>query len=123
MKTNFDRVMFGESDQASLGMVIHNSEGQVMDALSERIHKPHSTQFVELLAARRAVTFYIETSFQNSIFEGNSELLIKSLQGKGLVNSQDGHIIQDILSYVNLLQSFSFSNVNRQENAVAHVLA
>ena len=109
MKTNYDGAMFGESDQAGLGVVIRNSEGQVMVALSEKIKKPHSAQSVELLAARRAVTFCIETGFQNSIFEGNSELVIKWLRGKGLVNSQDGHIIQDILSYANSLQSFSLS--------------
>ncbi|XP_050290308.1 uncharacterized protein LOC126728547 [Quercus robur] len=114
MKTNFDGALFGESDQAGLGVVIRNSEGQVMATLLEKIQKPHSVQSVELLTARRAVTFCIETGFQNSIFEGDSELVIKSLRGKGLVNSQDGHIIKDILSYANSLQSFSFSHVSRQ---------
>ena len=104
-------------------MVIHNSEGQVMATLSEKIQKPHLVQSVELLAVGRVVTFCIETGFQNSIFEGDSELVIKSLWGKGLVNSQDGHIIQDILSYANSLQSFSFSHVSRQGNAVAYALA
>ena len=64
-----------------------------MATLSEKIQKPHLVQSVELLAVGRAFTFCIETGFQNSIFEGDSELVIKSLRGKGLVNSQDGHII------------------------------
>lgn len=123
MKTNFDGAMFGESYQASLGVVIRNSEGQVMAALSKKIHKPHSAQSVKLLAARRAVTFCIEMGFQSSIFEGDSKLVIKSLRGKRLVNSQDGNIIQDILSYANSLQSFSFSHVSQQGNAVAHALS
>ena len=123
MKTNFDGALFGESDQAGLGVVIRNSEGQVMAALSEKIQKPHSVQSVELLAARRAITFCIETGFQNSIFEGDSKLVIKLLRGMGLVKSQDGHIIKDILSYANSLQSFSFSHVSRQGNVVAHALA
>ena len=104
-------------------MVIRNFEGYLMAALLEKIQKPHSVQSVELLAVRRAVIFRIEMGFQNSIFEGDFELVIKSLRGKGLVNSQDGNIIKNILSYANSLQSFSFSHVSWQGNAVAHALA
>ena len=104
-------------------MVIRNFEGYLMAALLEKIQKPHSVQSVELLAVRRAVIFRIEMGFQNSIFEGDFELVIKSLRGKGLVNSQDGNIITNILSYANSLQSFSFSHVSWQGNAVAHALA
>ena len=123
MKSNFDGAMFGESDQEGLGVVISNFEGQVMAVLSEKIQKPHLVLSVGLLVARRVITFCIEMGFQNSIFEGDSEFIINSLWGKGSVNSQDGHIVQDILSYANSLQSFSFSHVNRQGNAIAHALA
>ena len=59
-----------------------------------------------MLAARRAVAFAIVTSFQQVVFEGDSESIIKSLRGSGMENSLDGHIIKDILSYTNSLQSF-----------------
>ena len=39
-----------------------------------------------------------------------------------MLNSLDGHLIKDILSYANSLQS-SFSHVCRQGNAVVHSLA
>ena len=47
--------MFDESDEASLGVVIHNPEGEVMAALLEKIHKPPSVLTLNLLAARQAV--------------------------------------------------------------------
>ena len=43
MKINFDGAMFGESDEAGLGVVIQNSKGEVLVALFEKIQKPTVT--------------------------------------------------------------------------------
>ena len=40
MKINFDGALFGESDCVGLGVVICNSNGKVLAALSEKITKP-----------------------------------------------------------------------------------
>ena len=40
MKINFDGALFGESDCTRIDVVIQNSEGVVMAALSEKIVKP-----------------------------------------------------------------------------------
>ena len=61
MKINFDGAWFRESDKASLGVVIQNGEGQVLAALFEQIVKPPTVEILELLAARRAVTFAAES--------------------------------------------------------------
>ena len=115
--------MFDESDEASLGVVIRNSEGQVMVALSEKIKKPPSVMALELLATRRAAILVSETGFQQSCFEGDSEVVVKSLGGCGMEKSVVGHILKDTLSYVSLLKNYSFFHVNRQGNAVTHALA
>ena len=115
--------MFDESDEAGLGVVIQNSKGQVMVALSEKIKKPPSVMALELLAARRAAILVSETGFQQSCFEGDSEVIVKSLVGCGMEKSAVGHILKDTLSYVSLLKNYSFSHVNRQGNAIAHALA
>ena len=78
-KTNFDRALFNESDEASLGIVIQNSEGQVMATLLEKIKKPPSVVTLDLLAARRAAAFVSKTGFQQSCFESDTEIVIKSL--------------------------------------------
>ena len=95
-KTNFDGAMFSESDQARIGVVIRNHEGQVMAALSEKIKKPASAEILEALAARKAVSFILELGFNQSMFEGDSELIIKALNSEDFSLASVGHIIKDI---------------------------
>ena len=53
-KTNFDRAVFAKSREAGIGVVIRNSNGEVVVALSEKIPNPNSVEVLEALAARRA---------------------------------------------------------------------
>ena len=57
------------------------------------------------------------------VCEGDSEIVINSLRGPGMENSQGGHLIMDIKSKSNSFLSISFAHVGRQGNAVAHALA
>ena len=68
-------------------MVVRNSEGAVLAALSEKIMKPQSAELVEILAARRAVLFSSELGFHNLIIEGDSSSVIKLLQDRCLSHS------------------------------------
>ena len=123
MKTNFDGAMFVESDQARIGVVVRNHRGYVMAALAEKIPKPASIEVLEVLAARRAVQFTLELGFAHAIFEGDAEIVTKTLaEGNSSLHSI-GHIVKDIESISGLLQTKSFSHVRRQGNTVAHALA
>lgn len=51
-KTNFDGTMFDESDEVRVGIVVRNSLGEVMSALSEV-----RVEILELLAAKHVVKF------------------------------------------------------------------
>ena len=108
---------------AGLGVVIQNGDGRVLAALSEQIVKPPSVEILELLAARHAVTFAAKSGHVQVVCEGDSELVINSLRGPGMENSQGGHLIMDIKSKSNSFLSISFAHVGRQDNAVAHALA
>ena len=66
--------------------------------------------------------FSIETGFHNSVFEGDSTLVIKLLQDRMVSHPQGGHILKDIVSHLNSLQSLSLTHVGKQGNAVAHAL-
>ena len=71
-KTNFDGVMFEETNKAGIGVVIRNSAGEVMASLSKKISFPSSVEAIEVLATRWAANFVQEISIADSIFEGDS---------------------------------------------------
>ena len=78
-----------------------------MVALSEKITKPASAS-----AARRVVQFMLELGFQQSVFEGDLEV-IKTLDNGNFSLASVAHIVKDIRSILGLLQTISFSYVMR----------
>nr|POF25913.1 hypothetical protein CFP56_37916 [Quercus suber] len=77
VKANFDRAVFREDQEAGIGMVIRNKEGQVLAALSEKVMI--LVKILEMLAAQRAAIFAQELGFRQVCFEGDVELVVKSL--------------------------------------------
>ncbi|KAK7859521.1 hypothetical protein CFP56_005977 [Quercus suber] len=61
-KINFDGVVFEELALAGLGVVIRDSSGLIIAALSQKIRLPSSVDMVEVLVARRALSFAQEIS-------------------------------------------------------------
>ena len=123
VKINFDGAWYNESEKAGLGVVIRNGEGLVLAAMFEQIVKPPSVELLELLAARRAISFAAEIGHVQVVCEGDSLSVVNSLRGNGMENSRGGHLIRDIKSQSNSFLSISFAHVGRQGNAVAHALA
>ena len=91
--------MFGESDEAGIGMVIRNSNGKVRVTLSEKIKKPPTVDILELLAAKRVVLFSLETGTTKSVLEGDAETATKALQHGGWESAQGGRLIKDIFAF------------------------
>ena len=63
--------MFGESDEAGIGIVVKDSMGQAITALAKEILKPHSVDSLEMVVARCVVIFASELSLQQCQFEGD----------------------------------------------------
>ena len=79
-KVNFDGALFTRKNNASLGVVIHNDEGQVMVSLSEKSTLPFTAIEVEAMAARRALKLALEIGFHHITLEGDSRILISALE-------------------------------------------
>ena len=69
-KVNFDRAVFEDQACAGLGVVVKDSAGLIIGALSQKIKFPGSVVMVEALAARRAVLFAKEISVFRVVVEG-----------------------------------------------------
>ena len=52
-KTNFDGTVFESSNEVKIGVMIRNSNSEIIAALSEKIPLPSSVVILESLAARR----------------------------------------------------------------------
>ena len=122
-KINFDGAIFSESDEVGIGVVIRDGRGEVKAARSEKIKKPPTVDVLELLAAKQAMNFSLETDTTRVVLEGDSASVIKAIQLGGWEFAQGGHLIHDISTLKNSFQSISFSHVVRQGNTVAHALA
>jgi len=123
VKANFDGAIFEDISAVGIGVVVRNEHGEIIAAMAEKIPLPDSVFTLETLAARRAVLFVQELSLRNVVFEGDSESFIQAIRNRIFTHSSCGHIIHDILLFVNYFQSFSFSHVCRQGNALADALA
>ena len=121
-KINFDGALFLEQRCAGLGVVVRDSVGLVMAALSQRVRLPGSANVVEALAARRAICFAQELSLHNVVIEGDSLKVIEAIIDTRPVQTLYGHIIDEIRL---LSSSFicNFLHVNRKGNKLAHALA
>lgn len=80
-----------------------------MAAFSKTITKPPSSKILEMLVAHSAVQFALELGFEHSVFEGNSEVIIKALVDGNFSLASIGHLVKDVIFISGLLQTQSFS--------------
>ena len=74
---------------AGLGVVIRDSSGNVMGALSQKITKPHSVEHAEALAVRRAVILVKELMSFQVCFEGDCLRVIQAINATGACRTLD----------------------------------
>ena len=122
-KTNYDGAVYGDLEEARIGVVVRNARGEMLTALSEKISYPSSVVLVEVLATRRAAQFIVELGLSQSVFEGDSEVVCKALKATNVGHSSIGQFVKDIMSIVGSLRTFSFSHTGWRVNCLAHVLA
>ena len=120
---NYDGVIFMNSNEARLGVVIRNDSGLVViAALSKKIPIPCSAELVELLAVRKVVHFATKLGFRQVCFEGDYKIVFKALLLATPHPSLHDHFVKDIQSILNSFRAHSFSHVIRQGNFVIHAL-
>ena len=120
---NFDGAMFKNEALAGLGVIIQNDKGLAMAASSQTIPLPISVEMVEVLAACSALCLARQLQFDQVIIEGDSKLVIKTLNSEDYSSTNFGHIIRDIKIASSAFRYLVFCHTRRQENKVAHRLA
>ena len=119
---NFDGAIFDYLRATGIGVAVRNEHGEVVAALAEQIPIPDSVFTLETLVARRVVLFARDLGLHHVVFEGDLESSIHAISNRLLLHSSCDHIIHDILLFSRSFQSFSFSHMCRQGNALADAL-
>lgn len=104
--------------------MIQNDKGLVMASLSQQIPLPFTITEVEALAAQRAVEFAARLGMDRVIIEGDSQIIINTLNSDHQSLTPFRHIANDV-QYIasQSFNDFRFSHVRRFCNAVTHTLA
>ena len=74
-------------------MIIRDTNGAVIGALSARVPLPQSMAMVEALACRRAVQFAVEIGLQEVVFKGDAAVVINAIAQGSANQSLYGHIV------------------------------
>ena len=119
---NFNATLFEGSGCAGIRVVIRNSDGAIIAALSQRIPLPHSVELAEALAAHRTVVFAQEMSIFKVMVEGDCPRVVSVLKAPAGCNTLYGNVIEDTHLLARQFQFCSFSNVRRRGNMLAHSL-
>ncbi|KAL0005317.1 hypothetical protein SO802_012878 [Lithocarpus litseifolius] len=122
-KANFDGAVFSNINAAGIGVVIRNSNAEVIGALSRRIPLPQMVEEVEALACHEAAKLVKEISVSEVVFEGDSAIIVQALKHGQANQSVYGHILDDVMQQTSHLQVCDFSHVSRTCNKVANFLA
>ena len=121
-KVNCDGTTFQDSVSAGLGVVVRDSYGRAIAALSKRIILPPTVEDLKALDSRKAVTFAIDLDLRDVVFEGDSEVIFKHLSSYQPSMAALGHIVEDARSLAAMLRRFSFSHLKHKGNMVADKL-
>ena len=122
-KANFDVAFFGNSGTTGIGVVVRDSKGEIIAALSQKILEPHSVDAAEALACNRAVVFAKELSLFSVIVEGDSMRIVQAASNKRANLTLFGHVINEIHESCSSFNRISFQHVRRDGNMLAHSLA
>ena len=104
-------------------MVVRDSQGWVLAALSEKVKGVQDAKVIKALAIQRAIRFAIETSFSCVIIEIDYVSVIKTIQDNAESTCDIGHIIDDVKHFLMAMKSYEFHHTKREANQVAHTLA
>ena len=116
-------MIFKETEEARLGIVVRDSQGKVLASLVEKIRLPSSSNEVEALATVQAITLAMDLNLPSFIVEGDSKVVISALRNKEESFSSFGHLISSIKHGLVYCNCISFSHTRRSRNLVAHFLA
>lgn len=122
-KIKVDGAVFTNQKAGGVGVVIKDSEGRLEAALSKKIPVPLGTAEAEAKAFQVGLLFAKEVGVCDVILEGDSMIIYNALCNYSLAPSLIVSVVQGIHDISGDFHSVGYSQVRRQGNLPAHILA
>ena len=122
-KVNTDGTVFTKHKSVGIGVVVRDSNGEVIAALCKRRAGQMGALETEALAMEAAVQFAVDVGLREVVFEGDSLSLCNMIQGSTEVQLSIQNIVDGIKSQLPHFRVAEVSHVKRQGNVPAHLLA
>ena len=115
-KVNVDGVVFSKRKQVGIGVVIRDSGGVVVAALSKKMALPLGALETEAKALEEGIQFACDVGVRDVILGSDSMNICNSVQGLSEPPSSVQNIIAGILRQVQSFRTFEFTHTKRQGN-------
>ena len=116
-KVNVDGALFSKTKQAGVGVLVRDEDGNVIAALARKLDSPLDALATEAKALEIGVSFAEEVGLRDVVFEGDSLLVINTVQGIDEAEASVRNIILGVLRNVQRFRTFDFLHTKRQGNA------
>ena len=122
-KVNVDGAVFKLQKTAGVGVVVRDSNGLVVAALSRKINSSLGALEVEAKAVEAGINFARDIGIADFTVEKDSLVVYNSLSGQSDPPSLVAHVFSGILGMYGIGLQIDFSHIRRQGNRLAHLLA
>jgi len=123
LKLNVDGTIFHKQCAVSVNLVLRDSKGEVLLAVSKKELVMTDSYGVELLAILRGMQFCLPMGIYELQIECDSLLVVQGIQAPTGFSSLMGHMLQDVKQLMQRVPKCSIQHVFRDANVVAHKLA
>ncbi|XP_059066973.1 uncharacterized protein LOC131858066 [Cryptomeria japonica] len=122
VKLNFDGACRGNPGKASFGAVIQNEEGNMVSGTYGHIDCATNNE-VEIRALEARLVLYKEKGLTNVQTEGDSQIIINGVTTGRLLNWKLAKWLPRIQLLLQAIEPYEISNIHREGNRVADLLA
>ena len=122
-KVNVNGAVFSKRKQVGFGVIIRDSGGLVIAALSRKLACPLGALETEAKAMEVGFQFALDVGIRDVTLEGDSICICNALQGLGEASSSGKNIVAGTLHLAKGFRTVSFSHTKRLGNVPAHLLA
>jgi ribonuclease HI len=123
VKINWDAAVDSVNRRMGIGVVIRDSNGEVVATVSSPRNHITAPDIAEAVAALRAVTFCREVGFSKVVLEGDALQVVHALKSSTRNWSSYGHLIEEARSHLKGMHKWRVNHVRRHLNGAAHRLA